>query len=395
MQSTLANDGAPALPGPTPLHSAMGSARSGHLSLNEIPSPIPSSVLREIDSVLPDISRHPDPTCARLVQAIARHHGSAPDDIVVGPGRLALATGVALAAASDGAESEIIFLSPTLEGISTSARIARMSQISVPLSDAYAQDLQNIGDLASSRTRLVYLCNPNEPTGVVLERRHIERLLHQLPPMTTVLVDQTYADFVDAQLDVDVTGLQRHHPNLIVLRSFSAADGLAGLPAGYVIAKPPLVHKIHEYMLPFTIDTIAQAAATASLNNIRQREPRIRNIIEQRESMHRELSNYGYRSPKSGTNFLWIQLGPASLDFAVACREAGIDVRLYSQRGVRASVGRPEENQMLLRVARDFAIDRDVLGASHHTGYGHHATPAKGKALHGHQPCSVGELPGE
>ncbi|MEU9485641.1 aminotransferase class I/II-fold pyridoxal phosphate-dependent enzyme [Streptomyces decoyicus] len=365
MQSTLANDGAPALPGPTPLHTAMGSTRSGRLSPNEIPYPIPSSVLREIDSVLPDINRHPDPTCAQLVQAIARHHGSAPDDIVVGPGRLALATGVALAAAADEAESEIIYLSPTLEGISTSARIARMSQLSVPLSDSCALDLQNIANLASIRTRLVYLCNPNEPTGVVLERRHIERLLYQLPPTTTVLIDQTYADFVDERPDVDVTSLQRNHPNLIVLRSFSAADGLAGLPAGYVIAKPPLVHKIHEYMLPFTIDTITQAAATASLNNIRQRELRIRKIIEQRETMHRALANYGYRSPKSGTNFLWIPLGAAGLDFAVACREAGIDVRLYSQRGVRISVGRPEENQVLLRVARDFAIDRQQLFGDH------------------------------
>ncbi|MGG2460294.1 pyridoxal phosphate-dependent aminotransferase [Streptomyces sp. RGM 3693] len=395
MQSTLANDDASALPGSTPLRAAMGNTRSGRLSLNEIPYRIPSDVLREIGSVLPDINRHPDPTCAQLVQTIARHHDCAPDDIVVGPGRLALATGVALAAAAEESESEIIYLSPTLDGISTSARIARMSPISVPLSDECALDLQNIGDLASNRTGLVYLCNPNEPTGVVLERRHIERLLYQLPATTAVLIDQTYADFVDERPDVDVTGLQQRHPNLIVLQSFSAADGLAGLPAGYVIAKPPMVQKIHEYMLPFTVDTIAQAAATASLNNIRQRDLRIKIIIEQRESMHRELAKYGYRSPKSGTNFLWIPLGPASLDFAVACREAGIDVRLYSQRGVRVTVGRPEENQELLRVARGFAVDRDVLGAARHTAYGHHGTPEAGGTTHGHQPCPVGEFSGE
>ncbi|KWT63396.1 hypothetical protein ADL21_03000 [Streptomyces albus subsp. albus] len=347
---------------------------------------------REIDSVLQDISRSPDPTCSQLVQAIARHHGIAPDNIVVGPGRLALATGVALAAA-DAAESEIMYLSPTLEGISASARIARMNQVPVPLSDGCALDLENISKLASERTRLIYLCNPNEPTGLPLERPQIEGLLRRLPRTTTVLVDQTYADFVDDRLDVDMTGLQRHYPNLTILRSFSAADGLAGLPAGYVMANSPIVHKLHEYMLPFTIDTVTQAAAKAALADLRQRALRIRGIIEQREFMHRELVSCGYHLPKSGANFLWVPLGPASLDFAVACREAGIDVRLYVQRGVRVSVGKPEENRLLLHTAREFAKQNGVPDSGP-GGYAQRDTSGGGSAAHEPRPCPVGAFSG-
>ena len=207
----------------------------------------------------------------------------------------------------------------------------------------------------TDRTRVILVCTPNNPTGPVVRRDELEAFLDKVPSDVIVVVDEAYVEFVrdpDAVRGLDVW---RHRPNVVVLRTFSKAYGLAGLRVGYAVAHPPVAAALRKTATPFGVNSIAQAAAIASLDAFDELTERVESLVAERERVVQALADQGWKLPGSDANFVWFPLGADSTAFAEACEEAGLMVRQYGDDGVRVTIGEVEGNTRLIEVAEPSA----------------------------------------
>ncbi|MEU5266211.1 histidinol-phosphate transaminase [Amycolatopsis sp. NPDC021455] len=320
------------------------------LSMNESPyAPLPS-VLRTLNSALGRVNRYPDPTCTELALELARRHQVPDEHVVVGPGSLGVARQLVRAVAARGPGEEMIYPWRSFEGFAALSRMTRMTGVRIPLDTAYRQDLEAMADRVTEQTRLVFLCNPNNPTGTAIADGELRRFLDRVPERVVVVVDEAYHDYATDPAVASGVDLCHEYENLVVLKTFSVAHGLADLRVGYAIAAVPLVDLMHEQASPFAVSTLGQQAALASLAAETELRARIRRVVDERGRITEGLRTMGYDVPESQGNFVWLPLGGCSVDFALACRQAGVDVKLYPEGGVRISVGLPEANDALLDV---------------------------------------------
>jgi len=206
----------------------------------------------------------------------------------------------------------------------------------------------------------VIVCTPNNPTGPAVRPEELEAFLDRVPPHVVVVVDEAYREFVrPAEGDgpgaiVDGVDLQRRRPNVVAMRTFAKAYGLAGFRVGYLVADEAIAAAVRACALPFGVSSVAQAAAVASL----QREPelfeRVGAIVAERARVVGGLAEQGWGVPEAQGNFVWLPLGDRSGEFAAAAEEAGVMVRPFAGDGVRVTIGEPAANDVLLRVAAEF-----------------------------------------
>ena len=223
----------------------------------------------------------------------------------------------------------------------------------VPLRDE-AHDLAAMAAAITGRTRLIFVCNPNNPTGTVVHRAELEEFLGRVPGDCLVVLDEAYAEYVrDAGVPDGMT-LYRDRPNVAVLRTFSKAYGLAGLRVGFMIAHEPVAAAVRKTMLTFTVNALAQAAAIASLEAEPELLERVEAVVKERDRVRGELLAQGWAVPPTEANFVWLRLGADTGDFADACDRAGVSVRPYAVEGARVSIGDPEANDAFLAVARAY-----------------------------------------
>jgi histidinol-phosphate aminotransferase len=200
----------------------------------------------------------------------------------------------------------------------------------------------------TGRTRIVIVCNPNNPTGTAVRKAELDAFIDRVPANVIVALDEAYREFVT---DADVPdGLVEYgdRPNVVVLRTLSKAWGLAGLRVGYLIGAPGVVAAVRKVITPFSTSLVAQAAALAALDAEPEMQRRVDLVVAERSRVVEAVRKVYPDVPETQSNFFWLPLGDQSADFAAQCERAGVIVRAFQGDGVRVTIGTPEENDAFL-----------------------------------------------
>jgi histidinol-phosphate aminotransferase len=323
------------------------------LASNESPYGLLPSVAAVLAEHAAGVSRYPDMTSTALIDAIAEHHGVAPERVAVGAGSVEVCGQLASATIETG--DEVLFGWRAFEAYPIIAAVAGGTAVKVPLTDAAVHDVDAMVAAVTDRTRLVFLCNPNNPTGTAVGRDELVRIADGLPPEVVLVVDEAYREYVDPQRVPDAFALLGDRPNVVVTRTFSKAYALAGLRVGYCLAAPDVAAAVRKCQVPFSVSGLAQAAAVAALGDREEVVRRAKLTVAERERVHAALTGAGYDVPRSEANFVWLALGDQATAFAEACLAGGVVVRPFAGEGVRVTIGLDEENDRFLAVARAFA----------------------------------------
>jgi histidinol-phosphate aminotransferase len=328
------------------------------LASNENSYPPLPHVLNRISEAAAGINRYPDTNSTALMQALASKYEVSIEQLVVGCGSVSLCQQLVLASA--GAGDEVLFGWRSFEAYPIITAIAGASAVQVPLMD-HVHDLAAMAGAVTDRTRLIFVCNPNNPTGTVVSGAVLVEFLDRVPSDVLVVLDEAYTEFVTDPTVTSGIGLLARYPNLIVLRTFSKAYGLAGLRIGYGIAADPAVAMaVRQTQVPFAVTQLSQVAALASLDDEAEKQlaERVAELVDERGRVSEALRSYGYRVPDSQANFVWLSQGEASdggvdaLSFAAGCERLGIIGRAFADSGVRVTISNAAENDRFLMAAR-------------------------------------------
>lgn len=321
--------------------------------LNEVPFPPLPGVEQAVREALTHAARYPDNDHTELTGDLAAHLGVDPSCIAVGAGGTGLIQQILLATVT-APDDEVVFGWPSFDGYPLLVRQVRAVPVAVPLVNA-AQDLEAMAAAITPRTRLVFVCSPNNPTGTEVGDHDLQEFLAQVPDRVTVVVDLAYVEF-STRYAADParaggTHLLHGHPNVVVLRTFSKAYGLAALRVGYAVAPPGAAAAVRAAAVPFSVTVPAKRAAAAALRAQSALQERVRFIATARDRLHAELCALGIPVPSSQGNFLWLPVADP-VGFADACQHRGLLVRAVPGHGARATVGLPAANEHLLSTAR-------------------------------------------
>ncbi|WP_329249703.1 histidinol-phosphate transaminase [Actinoallomurus sp. NBC_01490] len=330
--------------------------RSYKLSSNESPyGPLPS-----VREVIADagglVNRYPDNGCTALIQAIATRFGVPEAHIAVGCGSVGVTQMLLESIGEPGVE--VVYAWRSFEAYPTLADLSGVTSVRVPLTDE-THDLAKMADAVSDRTRLVFVCNPNNPTGTVVHRRELEAFFDRVPEDCLIVLDEAYTEYVRDPEVPNGLDLYADRPNLAILRTFSKAYGLAGLRVGFMVASEPIAAQVRKTYLPFTVSSVAQAAAIASLQAESELLDRVESTVKERGRVYDALVAQGWAVPPAEANFVWLRLGEDTMAFSAACDAAGVSVRPFAGEGARVSIGSPEENDAFLAVAEAYRAARE------------------------------------
>jgi len=323
--------------------------RSFKLSSNESPYPPLPSVLDAIADAAHTANRYPDLLATAVAEALAAKLDVPVDHVVVGCGSVGVATQLINAFAGHG--DEVVYAWRSFEAYPIIVQVSGATAVEVPLDTNATHDLDAMAAAITPRTRVVLVCNPNNPTGTTVGRRALEVFLDRVPADCLVVLDEAYCEF---NRDPDVPNaveVYRDRPNVAVLRTFSKAYGLAGLRVGYAVAHAPVADAIRATSVPFSVSTIAQAAAIASLRPVAELEllDRVDATVAERARVTKALQVAGWPVPESQANFVWLATGNATDAAAAACEAAGVVVRPFAGEGIRVTIGEVEANDIFVR----------------------------------------------
>lgn len=331
------------------------------LASNEGPwGPLPKAA-RVIADGIEGLNRYPDGSAAVLKEALAARHGVDPSCIAVGHGADSIINNLSLAMLDPG--DEVLFGWPSFPSYFLDAKMMGAVPVMVPLDADHAYDLEAMLAKVTERTRIAYVCNPNNPTGTMSSRERIADFLLRLPEHVLPVLDEAYFEYVQSEDYAD--GIEEFAKVLdrpvVVLRTFSKIFGLAGLRVGYAVAPPEVVRAIDKVRNAFDVTSLAQAAAVASLEELPLLDDRIRANKEGLSSLTAAFRELGLRPVDSVANFVCVLLdveGRAVYDELLG---HGVIVRPLDpfgmKHGLRVTVGTPEEN------ARGIEAFRAVLPA--------------------------------
>ncbi|WP_036555278.1 histidinol-phosphate transaminase [Nocardiopsis sp. CNT312] len=329
--------------------------RSVKLSSNESPfGPLPS-VREAVARASAELNRYPDAGSVALVEALAAHVGVPVDHVAVGAGSVGLLQQLLEAVGGPGAE--VVYAWRSFEAYPLLADLAGVRSVRVPLRDE-AHDLDALADAVTENTRMVLVCNPNNPTGTTVRRQELAAFLDRVPDHVLVVLDEAYHEYVRDPRVPDGAELYRDRPNVAVLRTFSKAYGLAALRLGYLVAHPRVATAVNKTLVPFAVNHLAQAAGIASLAAHDELMERVAATVEERSRVRDALIASGWTVPPTEANFVWLRAGDDTLDFAAACAEEGVAIRPFAGEGARVSLGTVEEDDVFLAVATAYAHRR-------------------------------------
>jgi len=323
------------------------SSEDHKLSSNENPyAPLPG-VMERANAELARINRYPDAGTTDLYRALSERFGLSTDHFAAGTGSVAVLFAMLNAYLEDG--DEFVYAWRSFEAYPIAADLTGATTVRVPLRADATHDLDAMAAAVTDRTKVVIVCTPNNPTGPVVTAAGLAGLLATVPDHVLVVVDEAYVEFVRDPDAADGLAALAEHGNVVVLRTFSKAYGLAGLRVGYAIARPEVAMAIRKATPPFAVTDLSQAAAVASLESQSVLDERVEAIVQERVAMVAALRQQGWDVPETEANFVWLPLGDDALDFAAACDP--VSVRPFAGDGVRISVGSPEVNRELVAAA--------------------------------------------
>jgi histidinol-phosphate aminotransferase len=321
------------------------------LSSNESPyGPLPS-VTEVIASAALDVNRYPDNGAEALTSAIASRFDVPAEHVAVGCGSVGVLKQLIEAVSHPGAE--VLYAWRSFEAYPPLSDLAGATSVRVPLREE-THDLGSMAAAITPRTRLILVCNPNNPTGTVVGQQQLTAFLDQVPADCLVVLDEAYHEYIRDDAVPDGVEVYRDRPNVAVLRTFSKAYGLAGLRVGFLIGHPPVAAAVRKTMLTFSVNSVAQAAAVASLAAESELLDRVDAVVKERDRVREALLADGWSVPPTEANFVWLRLGEHTTAFAEACDRAGIAVRPFAGEGARVSIGAPEANDAFLATAHAF-----------------------------------------
>jgi histidinol-phosphate aminotransferase len=325
----------------------LGLERVVKLASNEGPFPPFPAALEAIDRASRELNRYPDGGAYLLREALADRRGVRFEEVAVGAGADGLIDCVSQATLDPG--DEIVCGWPSFASYVIDALKLGAVPRTVPLVD-HRYDLDAILDAIGPKTKLVFICNPNNPTGTMNTRAELDSYFERVPRHVLTVLDQAYFEYLDDPEYPDGIEYARDGHAVLVLRTFSKIYGLAGLRVGYGIAAPELVTALGKVRRAFDINHHAQAAALASLEDHGELERRRRLNAEGRAQLEGILRDHGFEpASPSVTNFLFFEVGDDSRTFFEQLLREGVIVRplgaFGAPGGIRVTVGTPEENE--------------------------------------------------
>ncbi len=307
------------------------------------------AILQAMDDAAKRVNRYPSLVGDGLATDIAARLGVSRSQVVVGGGSISLLQQALSAYTGNG--TEVIYSWRSYEAYPILIGIADATKVPVPLDAEATHDLEAMLRAITGRTSAIIVCNPNNPTGTEVSKKGLVDFLDRVPSNVLVLLDEAYREFGAGEIDgVD---LLDRYPNLVVLRTFSKAYGLAGLRAGYLVASEEIAGNVQATALPFGLNLIAEAAARAAWADKSHVDQIVETVKSSRRNLRAELEVRGLKTPVSGSNFVWIPLTTNTLLLEQYCVEEGVSVRAFNGEGVRVTVGEPLAEEAVLK-----AVDR-------------------------------------
>jgi len=324
------------------------------LSSNEIAhSPLPSVVAAIVDAAT-EINRYPDPFTAKLNQALADKFTIPIDQIATGTGSVGVCQQIIQAVA--GAGDEVIYAWRSFEAYPIITTIAGAVSVQVPLTDAGLHDLDAMLNAITPKTRVIFVCTPNNPTGGIVTQQQIDDFLAKVSKDILVVIDEAYVEFNRDENAIDGIATMKANSNVGVLRTFSKAYGLAGLRVGYFVGPKNVADAVRKTAVPFGVSNIAQVAAVASLEHESDLFERVDEVIAERLWFESELAKLGFKLPVSQANFVWLPLGDLTDEFAKRSEGIAVSIRPFPGEGVRISIGERPALERVISLAKEFVF---------------------------------------
>ncbi len=329
-----------------------GNGPAYKMSSNENPFPPLPSVLATATEAVGTMNRYPDMFSVELTERIAAARQVPVEDVVVGTGSSGVLSQTLNAMCDPG--DEVVYAWRSFEAYPIMVALTGARSVQVPLTPDGRHDLRAMADAVTDQTEVILVCSPNNPTGPAVRALELEEFLGWVPPDVLVVIDEAYTEFGTDPAAAEALAAYRRHQNVMVLRTFSKAYGLAGLRVGYAVAHPHIAMALRKAAVPFGVSHVAQRAALASLDAYPELLTRVDAVVAERERLLCALRQDGWAIPDTQANFVWLPLAEQTNSFAEEATRAGISVRPFPDEGVRVTVDCPEANDIFLDVARRF-----------------------------------------
>jgi len=326
------------------------------LSQNENPFGASPRALKAIEANLHSVFRYPDVLhVVRLRQRLAEFHRVAPENIVISAGSVSLIDMCIKAFVA--CDENVVTTEKTFVAYGALSKINRRACKFAKLVNNTV-NLQNIASQCNDKTKVIFIANPNNPTGTIISHNPFKKFLEKLPSTVLVGIDEAYVDYVNDKSYPDSFGLRKTFTNLIIFRTFSKIYGLAGLRIGYAIAHPDLIKALEQSRTPFSVISLAAIGALAALDDVEYiSECKAVNEIE-RDFLYHQLTGMGFNATPSQGNFLMVEFdnNDEKEDICNLLIGKGILVRRLEpfgvEKGLRIGVGRPNENRQLIEILK-------------------------------------------
>ena len=323
------------------------------LASNENPLGMPDSAIKAMAKAAEDLGRYPDSNGFELKNALAKKFNVPVEWITLGNGSNDILELTARAVAQEG--DEVVFSKHAFAVYPLATQAVGGQAIEVPATPEYGHDLAAMQKAITAKTRLVFVANPNNPTGTFLTAAEIAAFLAKVPSHVVVVIDEAYNEFLTPEQQYDAIAWVRQYPNVIVSRSFSKAYGLAGLRIGYGIAQNNITDLLNRIRQPFNVNSLAQAAAIAALADVEF----LKKCYELNRAGYAQLTQafnqMGLKYLPSSGNFVLVKVGDtpnAGATVNLELLKAGVIVRPVGNYGLpewlRISIGLPQENEAFI-----------------------------------------------
>lgn len=323
------------------------SATAFKLSSNENPNPTHPAILAAIAQA--NLNRYPDGAATTLRARLAERAGVSIDEVHVGAGSASILSQLVQAAAGRG--DEVVYAWRSFEAYPGLVTVAGATSVQVPNLPGGFHDLDGMAAAITDRTRVVIVCTPNNPTSTLVTAEQFAAFMAKVPPTVLVILDEAYVEFVTDPHAVSGLAELGNYPNLVVLRTFSKAYGLAGLRIGWAVGASYILDAARSAAIPLSVTEQAQRAALAALDVEADLLAGVDDLVERRARVFAGLTAAGWTVPEPHGNFVWFAAGDETTAVAAMLEDDGIIGRVFAGDGIRVSIGEAESVDPLLRSA--------------------------------------------
>lgn len=330
-----------------------GDAPSFKLSSNENPFPPLPGVIEATAAAVTRMNRYPDIANSEMTHALSSRLGVAEEQLAFATGSVAVLYHLLQATCEAG--DEVVYAWRSFEAYPIAVPLTGATSVPVPLGPGAVHDLEAMRRAVTSATKVIMLCTPNNPTGPALQHQPVINFIDSVPDHIMIILDEAYVEFVTDPQGLHGLDAMVARPNVVVLRTFSKAYGLAGFRVGYCVADAHVAAAVRAVSLPFGVSIAAQAAVIASLEAESLLLDRVADLVKARDALAVGLRDLGFEVPDAQGNFVWLPGGSRTEAYAAAFGRAGVAVRPYASGGdwdgLRITVGEPAANTRVLEVA--------------------------------------------